>query len=254
MAERKFGLFVGAPQNGKSFLAEKLLIQYARAGGCSVVYNNGRAKDFKDFIQVEILDLKEYKKIWEVKNRKIMRAIDLPRQVEWFRLKDRKELYHMKDFCKMFKGKCVKIERIHEKVHRSEDFFIEAVYHYFYNSFVVFDDCRSIFRKGLTTEACRLFSSINHAGKKATQSEQVQGIDLGLIYHGFETVNDETYQWVNRLVQFYTVYEPQLPISSVQMKGAILENYATLNNARKYSHFEYDIYTQENEFFEGPKP
>ena len=166
-----------------------------------------------------------------------MKTHHYPKGVDFFRFNGR--VYHLKDFCKMFRGKCVKIERIISRT-RSESFFFSAIYRYFNNAFVAFDDCRTIFARGVPPEMLGLMSRINHAGKSYCKPENI-GIDVALIFHGFKAVNPETYNYVNLIVQFRTVFEPTLPKDAEEIEPVILDNYAKLIDAKKYSNFEYDI-------------
>jgi len=246
--ERVNALLVGAPRQGKTFYGEKQLIEYAKNGGCSIVYNVGRPTDFKNFIPVEIMTVQEYRDMWERKMRKRMPTFDIPKSIDFFKVAG--NIYHLKDFCKLFAGKCVKIERVLSSGNfRNEDYFIASIYKYFYNAFLMIDDCRTIFRKGLSSEMVGLLSRVNHCGKSVAPNTDLIGIDTMLTYHGFDTVNTETYQFVNKLVQFATLSVPSTRIDNPEIEQVISENYAELRNAEKYSHFEYDPFTNENIYF-----
>ncbi len=247
--ERINALLVGAPRQGKTYFGEKKLIEYAKAGGCSVVYNVGRPTDFQRFISVEIMTVQEYREMWQTKHRKIMQSFEVPKQVEFFKFNGK--IYHLSQFCKLFAGKCVKIERVlNSGTFRNEDYFIAAIYKYFYNTFVMFDDCRTIFRKGLSSEMVGLISRINHAGKTIATDTKLIGIDLMLVYHGFDTVNVETYQFINLLVQFRTMFLPKMRIDNYEMEEIIESNYHALKTTEKYSHFEFDLFTLNNTLFQ----
>ena len=247
--ERINALLVGAPRQGKTYFGEKKLIEYAKSGGCSVVYNVGRPTDFKRFISVEIMTVQEYKRLWEKKEGRMMKTFDVPNEVSFFKYNG--SIYHLQDFSRLFAGKCVKIERVlNSGNYRNEDYFIAAIYRYFYNTFVMFDDCRTIFRKGLSSEMVGLISRINHAGKTIATDTKLIGIDLMLVYHGFDTVNVETYQFINLLVQFRTMFLPKMRIDNYEMEEVIERNYHSLKTTEKYSHFEFDLFTLNNTLFQ----
>ena len=246
--ERINSLLVGAPRQGKSVWGEKQLVEYAKNGGVSVVYNVGKPGDFERFFSVEIIDASKYKELWEKKHRRQMSNFDTPKEVNFFKFNNK--VYHLSQFCKLFKGKCVKIERVLNKGNlRNEDFLIASIYKYFYNTLVMMDDCRTIFRKGLSSEMIGLLSRINHAGKEYAPRREMIGIDTILTYHGFETVNNETYQFVNLLVQFITLSAPSTGIDNPEIESQIRENYNELKQSQKYSHFEYDPFSGINTFF-----
>lgn len=246
--ERINALLVGAPRQGKTYFGEKKLIEYAKAGGCSVVYNVGRPNDFARFIPVEIMTVQEYRDKWQAKNHKTMPTYDVPKEVKFF--KHNGDIYPLSVFCQKFAGKCVKIERVlNSGFYRNEDYFLSAVYKYFYNTFLMIDDCRTIFRKGLSAEMVGLLSRINHCGKNLAPNTNLIGIDTMLTYHGFETVNVETYQFVNLLVQFRTMFLPRMRIDNFEMEEVIEQNYQALKDTPKYSHFEFDLFTLNNSLF-----
>lgn len=246
--ERVNSILVGAPRQGKTYWGEKTLIEYAKNGGCSVVYNVGRITDFSRFIPVEIMTVGEYRNLWERWNRKSMAQFDIPKEINFF--KSGGKLYHIKDFPRLFAGKCVKIERVlNTGNQRNEDYFLSSIYRYFYNTCLMFDDCRTIFRKGLSSEMIGLLSRINHAGKHNCKNSELVGIDTILTYHGFDTVNNETYQYINKVIQFRTSSMPFLKIDNAELEDVIEQNYQSLKKSEKYSHFEYDIFTESNHFF-----
>lgn len=246
--ERTNSILVGAPRQGKTYFGERQLIEYAKNGGCSVVYNVGRPGDFSKFIPVEIFSLQDFKIQYERKNRKKMANYEIPTDVDYFIFEGK--TYHLKHFSKMFKGKCVKIERcFNSGSYRTEDLFIKSIYKYFYNTLLMMDDCRTIFRKGLSSEMLGLLSRINHAGKHIAPSNNLIGIDIILTYHGFDTVNTETYQFVNLLCQFKTMYLPSLSIDNDELSEIIESNFHKLKSAPMYSHFEIDTMSGRNDFF-----
>lgn len=246
--ERINALLVGAPRQGKSHFGEEKLIQYARQGGCSVVYNVGKPQDFSKFLPVEIMTVQQYRDMWEIRHRKKMQTFEVPRRVEFFKFNG--QIYHLSQFSKLFSGKCVKIERVlNDGMYRNEDYFIASVYNYFYNTFLMFDDCRTIFRKGLSSEMIGLLSRINHAGKNFAPNHDLIGVDTMLTYHGFNTVNVESYQLINLIIQFRTMFAPKARIENDEMEQAINENYERLKETEKYSHFEFDLFTLNNTFF-----
>ena len=251
MSERRSALIIGAQRAGKTFLIEKELNAYAKAGGVSVVYKPGRPTDYADFLQVEILSVEKFVELWEFRNKKTMKRFERPNRVEWFRIKDKSELYHLKDFCRMMKGRKVKIKRIFDSP-QSEAFFWAAVSKYFFNCFFVIDDCTSVFRHGLPAQMRELATTINHCGGDNGAGAAV-GIDIAYIFHTFAGVNPEIYGYVNLVIQFRTVFRPNnIPPDVEEIEETIASNYEALKTSKKYSHFEYYTHEEENIFHEGP--
>ena len=83
----------------------------------------------------------------------------------------------------------------------------------------------------------------------ACKNPELLGVDTALIYHGFNTVNREAYQFVNLLVQFKTASTPTVPPEADEFESVILDNYSALNSSPKYSHFEFYRWENENIFF-----
>lgn len=247
--ERINALLVGAPRQGKTYFGEKKLMEYAKNGGCSVVYNVGRPTDFSRFIPVEIMTVQEYRDKWQAKHKKTMPTYDVPKEVFYYKFNG--QVYHLSQFSQHFAGKCVKIERVLSSgFYRNEDYFIASIYKYFYNTFLMFDDCRTIFRKGLSSEMVGLLSRINHAGKTIAPKPELIGIETMLTYHGFDTVNEESYQFVNLLVQFRTLSSPKTRMDNPEIQEAIESNYHALKSTKRYSHFEYSPFEAANILFE----
>lgn len=248
--ERSNALVIGAPRQGKSYWLEKQAIAYAKKGGTSVVYNVGKPSDFSGFISVSIVTVSEYMEAKEASTGKRALKFNAPKRIGFFRIGESEKVYKIEDFCKLFRGKCVKIERIFDDSYRSEDFFFDAVYMYFYNTFFIMDDCRTIFRNGFQKEICGLLSRINHAGKQSTNNSEKLGVDVALVYHGFNTVNPEAYQFINRICQFKTAFSPTLPANASELSQELETNYNKLDSLPKYSYCIYDIYGGESKFFQ----
>ena len=241
--ERINALIVGAPRKGKSYYCERQLISYANSGGCACVYNVGRPADFADFLEVEILTPRDVVKIWQQKVKGKIPAYKHPSEITFFRYDG--GVYHLKDFSRMFAGKCVKIERIFET--RAEGLFFEAIYKYFWNTFLVLDDVRAITRIGLSSELCQLLSRANHAGKLA-ENPACYGVDIACVFHGFDSVNVEVYQFLNTVIQFQTAYPPELRSNKV-LERVLVSNYRRLNQSPPYTRIEYEIFNNKNLIF-----
>lgn len=235
--ERKNTLIVGAPQKGKTFWAEKRAVEYAKNGGTAVAYNVGREKDFAKFISVSFITPEIRYSEMRSKGLKVRSKNDLPQRIDYFKINDTGKIYHVKDFCKLFKGKCVKIERLTSKG-SDERMFFKVIFEYFYNTLILFDDFRGVTRYGLGAEFITLVSRINHAGKKYAPPEMT-GVDIAYIYHSFDTVTEELFIYCNTAVQFFTAVEPEVKGNS-ELERVFRDNYQFLRSAPKYSRCEID--------------
>jgi len=138
----------------------------------------------------------------------------------------------------MFAGKCVKIERIFSR-DRSEAFFFDAVYRYFKNCFVIFDDCKTILQRGLPPEMSGLVSRINHAGKDSEKGGAL-GVDIALVFHGFKAVNPSLFNYCTDIVQFRTTFGPVVPRDCQEIQEVVFSNFLALKECAPYSKFLYN--------------
>ncbi len=237
--ERKSVLVVGAQRHGKTYYTEQTAIKYAQNGGTSIAYNVGRPNDFAKFISITFITPKLMQRM-ALKQQKRIKDSELPFEIKYFQITGKSEIYHMKDFCKMFAGKCVKIEKLNQK-YQEESLFFEVIYEYFYNCLIIFDDVRSITRHGLSSEFITISSRQNHCGVKYCNDLDMLGVDMFLIYHSFEDVSNEYYNHLNSIVQFKTIFPPALKKNNPELENLIMKNYEQLKELPKYTRIEMDI-------------
>lgn len=235
---RKSTLVIGAQREGKTFFTEKMCIKYALSGGTSIAYNVGRPNDFQNFISVSLVTPDVvYSMSKKGPNR--IKYNDIPQQIDSFMHNQSGKIYDIKDFCKLFKGKCVKIERLNPQK-REENLFFEAIYNYFYNCLIVMDDFRAVTRHGLSSQFIQLNGRQNHTGYKLGIPAELCGVDMFMIYHSFDSVSDEMYDYINSIVQFKTASPPNLEKYNPELERILSENYVSLRELPKYSRIEID--------------
>jgi len=233
---RKSTIIVGAQREGKTYYAESVLTEYAKKGGVAVAYNVGRPSDFSRFISVSLITPDVAYTMAKKAGKKI-RMDDIPFEIGFFSVNER--IYKIQDFCRLFRGKCVKIERLNPNK-REENLLFEAIYKYFYNAIIVMDDFRSVTRHGLSKEFIQLSSRQNHTGFKLGIPAEMCGIDMFIVYHAFSTVSVETYDYINSIVQFRTASPPDLKGNNDELQEVLTRNYSELRDMPKYSRIEVD--------------
>lgn len=239
---RTAALVVGAPRHGKTFFSEQAAIRYARAGGTALAYNVGMDTDFKNFISVSLIT-PEVKLSQMRKTSRKVKIDDIPNSIDFFRVNETNKFYKMQDFNKVFKGKCVKIERL-DSNKREERLLFDCIFEYMYNTMVIFDDFRAVTRHGMGSEFIQLFSRQNHAGKSYAPPGLV-GVDLICIYHSFARVPEEMFDYTNAAVQFYSNQEPKVKTND-ELSEILQYNYEYLKTAPKYTRFEINTKSLES--------
>ena len=243
--ERKGTIVVGAPRHGKTYFSERAGMAYAKAGGTSVAYNVGMPKDFASYISVSLITPAVKVEMIKEKGGKA-KLSDMPQVIEFFKINETEKIYHLKDFCKIFKGKCVKVERLNPQ-YQEERMFFKVIFRYFYNTLVILDDFRAMTRNGMPSEFIELTSRQNHCGKNYATGDAV-GVDLIYIYHSFQYVPPEMYTTANSIVQFKTQVEP-FAKDNDELDELLKNNYKILRDAEKYSRFEIDTLSMEQKLF-----
>lgn len=234
--ERKGTILVGAPRHGKTYFAERAGISYAKKGGVAVAYNVGMQKDFYNYISVSLITPEKKVLMMKEKGQRA-KLSDMPAVIDFFMVNETEKIYHLKDLCRMFRGKCVKIERLNPQL-QEERMFFKAVFRYFYNALVILDDFRAMTRNGMPSEFIELTSRQNHCGKNYCTGESV-GVDLIYIYHSFQYVPNEMYTTSNSIVQFKTQIAPK-STDNEELENLLTENYEYLKTAPKYTRIEID--------------
>lgn len=220
---RFFNIISGLEQSGKSYYSSKLAKIYHLKGGIVLVYNPGRLEDYSDYSEIEILGSKATAASIKDKNQR--RTYERNPAIEFFRMNGK--YYRMKDFVKELKGKKVYCMRIPNR--QDESLFFQALNWYAWNTLILFDDCRPIFRYGLSDGHIQFFNSKNHAGKKASLKavNGNRGVDVIAIFHNLDKVNRELYDYATHITLFA---QNQLPDSN------------TVDNSEYYQQIEKAFY------------
>lgn len=201
---RFFNIISGLEQSGKTYYAVKLAKLYHQKGGIAFTYNPGSLEDYRDYTEIEIVSTKQTGAA--ITDKAARRAYFRNPGIEFFRMEGR--FYRIKDFVKVLRGRKVYAFRIPNR--QDESLFFAALNLYAYNTLVLFDDCRPIFRYGLTDGHIQFFNSKNHAGKLASLPavNGSRGVDVIAIFHNLDKVNRELYDYATHITLFQ---QNQLP-------------------------------------------
>lgn len=195
---RFFNIISGLEQSGKSFYAAKVSKLYNAKGGIVFCYNPGRLEDYADYEEIQVLGAQDTAGMIIDKHRR--RAYIRNPQIEFFQVRGKR--YRMKDFVRVMAGqKCYSL-RIPNR--QDESSFFKALNWYAYNTLVVLDDCRPIFRSGLNEGHIQFFNSKNHAGKLSSLPpvNGQRGLDVIGIFHNLDKVNGELYDYATHITLF----------------------------------------------------
>lgn len=235
---RFFNIISGLEQSGKSFYSIKLAKLYNQKGGIVFAYNPGRLEDYKGYSEVEIIGTKQTAAIILDKHKR--RAYQRNPQIELFKFEEK--IYRIRDFVRVLKGKCVYSFRIPNRT--DENLFFAALNWYAYNTLVLLDDCRPVFRYGLSDGHIQFFNSKNHAGKKSSTPpvNGLRGLDVIGIFHNLDKVNRELYDYATHITLFAQNQLPdQSTVDNAEYYREIEKAYHELKNLEVYSAIEIGL-------------
>ena len=221
-------LIVGAERSGKSFFANKLARMVSRASW-SLVYNVVRPGDFAEASDVTFLDVDDHKSLL---NSKQKRAFNSSPSLQFF-ARNYREVFKLADWNRVAWGRMWKCQKLD---YREEEYLWQAFFDYMACGLVILDDCRETFRHGLQKKMIQLLARKNHAGNMCSDPRlHGYGIDMGLIFHSVDKVNQEIYDYINRMVLFRTNRKPDSTKFDNEFLYAAIEwAYDELNNSPDY--------------------
>ena len=198
MGHRFFNIISGLEQSGKSYYAAKLAKLYHRRGGIVLVYNPGRLEDYSDYEEIEIVSTAQTAALFAGKRERS--AYLRNPAILFFRMGGK--YYKMRDFVKTLSGKKAFSLRIPNR--DDENRFFQSLNWYAYNTLVLLDDCRPIFRSGLRDGHIQFLNSKAHAGKKASipALNGNRGLDVIAIFHNLDKVNGELFDYATHITLF----------------------------------------------------
>lgn len=229
-------LFAAVPQAGKTYLIERIADLYHATGkGYVFVYNRGKNADFSTYEEIRFLTVKETAAKYYPDKRDRQNYFINPK-IEYFVF--RGEEHHVKHINKVLYGKKVFCYRIFGT---NEKYLIKCIFNYMAHCLVIFDDARPIFRR-LSNEAIELLSRQNHTGRKSvSKNYQGAGVDIAMIYHNLDKVNEEIYDYITHIVMLKCNALPDgKKMSNDRLYREIEQVYNNLMNAEKYTAYLID--------------
>lgn len=196
----------GRPRSGKSFGAEANAKAYAGMGrGPVFIYNKGRKTDFETALMIKPLTWGEHRK-YIFTEKDDWREFKYDQELLFFWGHDG-NIYHFKDFVRLYWGKLVGMKRV-----KSMDKFVfGAVHKYMTSTMVIIDDIAGIVRYGTSDQLSTLLSSCNHSGDYANVPDQLrsQGVDIVMMFHGIDRVSPEIWKYVTHVTLYPTISPPK---------------------------------------------
>jgi len=235
---------VGAMRSGKSFDANQRVKAFCNRGGAGLIYNLGKPKDFDAAAEGELLSLKDHRRQIIKRGGGKAELSEFKQDPSFLYYRDPKgKLRDFKKFALENAGQALKFAPISD----FKNSFIEAFYFYCPHTFLVIDDCKSIFRHGVPAEFEQLFSRINHAGTKVPTKNKdwiAAGADVLLIFHSIDQVNPVLWDWATHLIQFKSIAAPDFSkIGNRAIEIQAQKSWAALERLPRYSKSITDLHT-----------
>jgi len=232
MSNRSVSLIIGAMRSGKSFLANRLAANYCARGGSAFFYNLGKPKDFDTAQNIVLKNVLEHvRDLPKEKRQDFKLEGELTKYSEAKTSKER----DLRLFSYEWAAKAAKAARLEPA---SERMLFDTIYGYFANTLIVLDDCRAMFRHGLSSEAITLFSRINHTGVKSPfHGYRGAGCDIIAITHNpEETIIGELMVYATDVYLFRTEKRPDFnQIKNEYIRDNYRRNFDKLLSSPKYS-------------------
>lgn len=224
-------IIAGAENMGKSYWTEKWA---ARCGRPVFLYNAGN-DGFADYKELVFLTPDEQADHLKVGAKERRQFLYNARACDFFSIEGK--VYNKRDFTKaMHKHKRVKHYGI--LTGKADKDFFALLDLYAKGIAVIFDDCRAIFRHGLKDHHIFVLGRKAHTGRHISPgfNPKKRGVEVALIFHNLDRVNDEMFDYTTHLVMFYVRQEPNDNIENKLAKQSINTAYQFLNQAPRYTH------------------
>jgi len=252
---RTLDLVVGAERSGKTYSVERRADHYAKYRGPVLVYNAGRATDFKDYDYIEILYPEDVAWAKFPGRKESFNRTKHIRRAGVTHFKWRGKTYHLKHFNQMFTrigqpSLKVKMYRISDAP--IEEQFFAACLNYLSGTLIIMDDARPITKSGVKGPLGSLLNKKNHGGQHAAwyrPEVNLLGIDLIMIYHGLGRVSPELFDYANHITMFKTNQAPGKNIDNPDVIPEIKRAYDYLRQVGK----SVPNYTSVRVYIKGPK-
>ena len=243
---RKFIIICGEQRSGKSYLANNMLANYIHSGNTGLVYNLGRTTDFECATAAKLFTEREHIKLMDKERGK--EYADDPKQLYFSLIKTPQKIELFPQININYAGKALKFWRIDR---RSERVFIYDAFEYLSNTMLILDDARPIFRYGIADEYLQILFRRDHAGyKNPAKNWQGAGIDIVLIFHTIEQVNNELFDSNPLVINFKYRMKPNTDgIENAYLKHILPKIHDVLYRMPKYSYSITDTETEQTTIY-----
>lgn len=230
--------YIGAERAGKTYHAQKLAEKYHKKGGTIFAYNVGKPSDFPspEYEEIEILNFGEH--LQKIKSKEKRKLYKMYRTIYLFRY--RGKIYHFKNFNTMFKGKKVKMYRV---VRNLESPLFLAIFKYVSNTLLILDDCKAMFRSGLSDQHIQLFNRKNHTGRESELiSSRAKGLDVLCLFHHLDHVPSELWDYTQYVIFLRFVMKPKFhKFENEKLKNIFINIQNRLLKSPKYTALQVDV-------------
>lgn len=231
-------LIAAVPRAGKTYLTEQIANAYHGAGkGYVFVYNRGKKSDFAGYEEIEFLSFRETAKRYYPGKRERTDYMFDPK-LEYFRF--RGEIYHVGSLNAILYGAKVSCNRIFQTREESELF--NVIFNYMSHALLIIDDARPILQR-LGGSRLQLFGRQNHTGEKSySRNYRGAGVDIILIYHNLDRINEEIYDWATHLVMLKCTRKPDpRKMENESVYNEISETYEKLLSSPRHTAYLIDL-------------
>lgn len=232
-------IVIGAERSGKTrftrLLCESVL---QKTGKAIIVYNIGDLNDYEGYEELKILSTEQTRRLLP---ESIADDYKDNKPILFFSF--RGKVYKARDFAKIVAGKRVYIYKINSPTRQR--MFYNFLFEYGAFIQVIFEDSRVLFQRGVPAEAQQVFGRKFHCGSKAKLS--VKGLDCHFMFHGFNEINSELYNYTTNLTVFRFNVKPENgEIRSAELKRIACDLYEDLKRDNdekgKYLHTHFEIF------------
>lgn len=231
-------LIAAVPRAGKTYLTEKIANLYHGSGkGYVFVYNRGKKTDFAGYEPIRFLSFKETAKMYYPGKRERMDYMFDPK-LEYFEF--RGKVYPVGAMNSVLYGCRVSCVRIFNTREETEMF--NVFFNYMAHALLIIDDARPILQR-LGGSRLQLFGRQNHTGEKSySPNYRGAGIDIILIYHNLDRINEEMYDWATHLIMLRCTRKPDpKKMENEAVYNEISQTYERLLDSPRHTAYLIDL-------------
>ena len=245
---RRIFALVGEQRSGKSYFANWYAANYCKTGANALVYNLGKPYDFAGAKMFNFLNFKETNQYLKTKgwSKEQLKEYNEDAQILFF--KNGKNIERIENFNSILYGQFLKMPRMRRAEENSiwEQWFLKIS-----NTLLILDDCKSMFRYGLSEDIITMLSRANHTGTQHTDTNYLaKGTDIMLILHSLDQLNDDIFHYLTDVILFKCHFEPNWQnISNVIFRQELKALHNELLISEKYCFAGFNLDTGGSDIF-----